>query len=134
MTEASHRIAREFFQALTKGEVPDSLLTPDLTVWTTSSGGGSDKGRFQAGIKALASAFKGNFIYTVDALTAEGDRVAAEVQAVGTLINGNEYRMRYVFMLRIREGRIASIAEHNNPGPVRDQLGPVVQSVMAKRQ
>jgi ketosteroid isomerase-like protein len=134
MSEASHRIAREFFQALTQGEVPDSLLTPDVTVWTTSTGGASDKARFQAGIKLLASVFKGNFVYTVDALTAEEDRIAAEVQARGTLINGDEYRMRYVFMLRIRDGRIASIAEHNNPGPVREQLGPLIQAVMAKRQ
>jgi ketosteroid isomerase-like protein len=133
MTEANHRIAHEFFEALSKGEVPDSLLAPDLTVWTTSTGSASDKARFQSGIKLLASVFNGNFLYTVDALTAEEDRVAAEVQARGILINGDEYHMRYVFMLRIRDGRIASIAEHNNPGPVKAQLGPLMQALMAKR-
>jgi ketosteroid isomerase-like protein len=132
MTQTNHRVAREFFAALSRGDIPDALLTPDMTAWTTSSGKWSDKARFQFGIKTLASVFKNGLSYTVDSLTAEGDRVAAEVQSTGTLINGDEYHGRYVFVLRIRDGRIASVAEHNDPGLVREKLAPLIQRAMAK--
>ena len=133
MTQSNHhQLAREFFAALTNGEVPDSLLMPDMTMWSTSSPTWSTKARFQAGIKLLASVFNGGLHYTVDSITAEEDRIAAEVQARGTLINGETYQMRYVFMLRVHDGRIASVAEHNDPVPVRERLGPLMQAVMAR--
>ncbi len=103
-----------------------------MTAWTTSSGAWSDKARFQYGIKLLASIFNGGLAYTVDSLTAEKDRVAAEVQSRGTLTNGEEYRGRYVFMLRIRDGRITSVAEHNDPRAVREKLGPLLQAALKK--
>ena len=103
---------------------------PDMVAWTTSSGAWSDKARFQYGIKLLASIFNGGLSYTIDSLTAEADRIAAEVHSRGTLINGEEYRGRYVFMLRVRDGRIASVAEHNDPGPVREKLGPLLKAAL----
>jgi len=130
MSQTNHQLARLFFEALSKGEIPDALLTPDMTAWTTSSDAWSDKARFQYGIKLLASIFDRGLAYTVDSLTAEGDRVAAEVQSHGTLINGEDYHGRYVFMLRIRDGRIASVAEHNDPRPVRERLGPLLQAAL----
>jgi uncharacterized protein len=128
--QTNHQLARLFFEALSKGEIPDALLTSDMTAWTTSSGAWSDKALFQRGIKLLASIFDGGLVYTIDSLTAEEDRVAAEVQSQGTLINREDYHGRYVFMLRIREGRIASVAEHNDPRPVREKLGPLLQAAL----
>jgi ketosteroid isomerase-like protein len=130
MSQTSHQLARRFFQALSNGEIPDALLTSDMTAWTTSSGTWSDKARFQYGIKLLASIFKGGVSYSIDSLTAEEDRVAAEVQSRGTLVNGEEYQSRYVFVLRIRDGKIASVAEHNDPRPVREKLAPLLQAAL----
>jgi ketosteroid isomerase-like protein len=132
MTQANHQLAREFFDALSQGDLPDSLLTADMTAWTTSSGIWSEKARFQFGIKLLASIFKGGLIYTIQSLTSEQDRVAAEVNSKGTLINGDEYCGVYVFMLRVRDGRIASVCEYNDPVPVREKLGPLLQESLAK--
>ena len=132
MTQSNHQLAREFFAALSNGDVPDSLLMPDMTMWSTSSPTWSNKARFQGGIKLLASIFNGGLHYTIDSLTSEDDRIAAEVQARGTLINGEAYQMRYVFILRVRDGRIASMAEHNDPVPVRERLGPLMQAAMAR--
>jgi uncharacterized protein len=134
MIQETHQIAREFFAALSRGDVPDAILTSDMTFWTTSSGKSSDKARFQFGIKLLASIFKGGLTYSIDSLTAEEDRVAAEVQSQGTLVNGEEYHGRYVFMLRVRDGRISSVSEHNDPAPVREKLGPLLQDALAKMQ
>jgi ketosteroid isomerase-like protein len=131
MTGSNHALARKFFAALSSGQVPDDLLTTDMTAWTTTSGT-SPRARYQAGIKLLASIFSGGISYSVDSLTAEDDRVAAEVQGRGTLINGEAFHNTYVFVLRVRDGRIASVAEHFNPDPVRKQLGPLLQAAMSK--
>ena len=131
MTNVNHQLVRDFFAGLSRGELVDALLTPDMTMWTASSGA-SEKARFAMGIKLLASIFDGGVTYTVDTLTAEDDRVAAEVHADGTLVNGETYANQYVFMFRIKDGRIASVAEHTNVALVREKLGPLLAAAMAK--
>ncbi len=132
MTDASHQIARRFFLALATGDFPDDLLTSDMTVWTTSSGTHSPKERYIGGVKMLLSLFPDGLRYTVKSLTVEEDRVAAEVEANGILSNGDAFQNSYVFMIRLRDGKIASVAEHFNPDPVRSQIVPLIQALMAK--
>ena len=132
MTQAAHDLARQFFAALSDGNLADALLTDDMTAWTTSSGVKSDKARYQGGVRLLASLFKGGLAYAIDSLTAEDDRVAAEVRSHGTLVDGQAFDNRYVFILRIRDGRIASVAEHFDPAPVTEKLVPLIQAAMAK--
>jgi len=131
MTHINHALARSFFTALSNGNVPDDLLTSDMTAWTTTSGT-TDKARYQGGIKMLATLFSGGLRYTVDSLTAEEDRVAAEVQSRGTLVNGDAFHNVYIFMIRIRDGRIASVAEHFNPAAVQEKIMPLLQAAMSK--
>jgi hypothetical protein len=131
MTQTNHATARAFFAALSSGAIPEDLLTNDMTAWTTSSGQ-SDKARYQGGVRLLATVFDERPAYTVTSLTAEDDRVAAEVDVSATLTTGEPYANRYVFMLRIRDGRVASVAEHFDPGPVREKLGPLLQAAMTR--
>lgn len=132
MTIAAHDLARQFFSALSAGHLPDELLTEDMTAWTTSSGVDLDKARYQGGVQLIGSLFKGGATYDVESLTAEADRIAAEVRAHGTLVDGQTYENRYVFVLRVRDNRIAAVAEHFHPGPVAEQLVPLIQAAMAK--
>ncbi len=132
MTRTPHEIARAFFEALTQGHIPDDLLTDDMTAWTTTSGVQSPKERYEGGIQMFGTLFPDGLHYSVDSLTAEDDRVIAEVQANGTLSNGEAFHNRYVFVLRLRGERIASVAEHFNPDPVRNQVIPLLQAVMAR--
>lgn len=127
----SHDLARKFFDALSAGNLPDDLLTEDMQAWTVSSGS-SDKSTYQGGVKLLGAAFPQGITYTVQSLTAEEDRVAAEVVSEGTLVNGQPFRNDYLFLLRIRDGRIASVREFFNPKPVQELLAPVLQEMMAK--
>jgi hypothetical protein len=83
-------------------------------------------------VKILQSLFQAGLNYSVDSLTAEEDRVAAEVQASGQLKSGEDYRNTYVFVFRIRNGRIASVAEHSNSIVVREKIIPLLQAA-AKR-
>jgi ketosteroid isomerase-like protein len=85
MTDANHQIVRDFFSALASGNLPDTMLTADMTVWTTTSGA-APKEKYQGGVKLLRSLF-----------------------------DGQDFQNTYVFMFRIRDGRIAAVAEHFNP-------------------
>jgi uncharacterized protein len=132
MNRSNHQLVRDFFAALSTGDLPDELFTQDVTVWTITSGA-SDKTKYQGGVKMLQSLFRGGLSYKVDSLTAEDDRVAAEVRAQGTLVNGEEYHNTYVFIFRIRDARIARIAEYFNAIVMREKLTPLIQAAMNKR-
>ncbi len=128
-----HAIARRFFGALSAGDLPDDLLTQDMTAWTTTSGVEAGRSDYQRGVAMLGTLFDGGLTFTVDSLTAQEDRVAAEVRSNGTLVNRVPFANRYVFILRIRDGRIASVAEHFDPGPVEEKLRPLIQAIMARK-
>lgn len=132
MTAPNHYIARDFIAALSRGDIPDELLTEDMQAWTVTSQAWSERARYQGGVKLLATVFQDRLNYTIDSLTVEEDRIAVEAQAHGTLTNGEAFRNEYVFMLRIRDGRIASVREFFNPAPVKEQLGPLLHAVMTK--
>lgn len=131
MTPVSHQLVRDFFTAIASGDVPDDLLTQDMSLWTVN-GGTSDKARFQGAMKMLASIFCGTLRYEIDALTAEEDRVAAEVQSYGTLPDGEPFHNTHLFMFRIRDGRIASVAEFMNQFIVREKIAPLMLAAMAR--
>lgn len=130
--EANREIARRFVAGLSAGRLPDDLLAEDFTAWTTSSGA-SPGARYKGGIPLLASVFEAPPRYTVDAMTAEGERVAVEAHAEGVLKSGEPYANTYVFVLRIHEGRIVSLAEHFDPRPVLEKIMPLLSQAMAQR-
>jgi uncharacterized protein len=128
MTHPNHQLVRDFFAALSGGSLTSQFFTDDMTAWTTTSGRTSPKEGYLAGVRIFQSLFPGGLTYTVDALTAEDDRVAAEVQSRGTLVNGVVFHNTYVFIFRIRDGRIASLAEHFDPQIVREKIMPLLQA------
>jgi ketosteroid isomerase-like protein len=130
MSHPNHQVARKFFAALYSGDLRDELLTPDMTAWTTL--GPMEKANYQGGVKMLLTLFAGGINHTIDSLTAEEDRVAAELRTKGTFLDGDTFENTYIFLLRIRDGRIASVAEHFNPEPVLTKIVPRIQAAMAK--
>lgn len=131
MTEPLHATARAFFAALNAGALPDALLTDDMNAWTTSAGVDWPRAQYQGGVQLLHSLFAGDLAYAIDSLTAEGDRVVAQAHGAGTLVNGETFANRYVFVFTVREGRIARIEEHFDPRVVERQLVPLIQTRMA---
>lgn len=126
----SHELVHRFFAAVTAGELPDTLLTPEMTGWTTTQGT-MDKASYQRLIRILLAMCSHPLTFTIDSITAEEDRVVAEVHSEGTLVNGEDYRNTYVFVFRVRDGRIASVAEHFNALIVQEKLIPLVQMIMS---
>lgn len=131
MKRSNHELVRGFLAALSTGDLPDELFTEDAMVWTITSGAAA-KTQYQSVVKLLHSLFAGGLTYQVDSLTAEDDRVAAEVHAHGTLVNGEDYANTYVFIFRIRAERIARISEYFNALVVREKLAPLMLAAANK--
>lgn len=129
MPTPNHQIARDFFIAIAQGELPDDLVTADMTGWTTTTPVLS-KAQFRAGVGMLGTIFAKTLVYHIDALTAEDDRVVAEVHSTGTLPGDQPFANTHVFILRIRDGKIAHMAEHMNPYVVAAGIGPHMKTLM----
>jgi ketosteroid isomerase-like protein len=65
----------------------------------------------------------GGIHFTVHELTAEGDRVAAEVESHAPLVNGKVYNNHYHMLFEIRDGRIAVVKEYADTAHGRDVFG-----------
>ncbi|MDE2597130.1 MAG: nuclear transport factor 2 family protein [Sphingomonadales bacterium] len=122
---APHALARAYFAAVEAGDLPDSLLTEDFTAWTTTQGD-LGKAQYQAAIRLLARLCREPIRFTIDAITAEADRVVAEARSRAVLIDGSIYENTYVFPMRLRDGRIAWIGEHFNALVVAEKLVPLI--------
>ena len=131
MTAANHEVAQKFFDALSKGALTDDLLTPDMTAWTVSTGP-APREAYQAGVTMLGKIYAEPPVFAIKSLTAEDDRVAAEAHAKGTLVNGEVYENDYLFLLRVRDGRIASVVEFFNPGPIQEKIAPLFMAMRAQ--
>lgn len=132
MTQATHQLIRDFFAAMPSGHIPDALLTSDMTGWSTLQGP-MNKAAYLGCVKMLGVMFSAPLEFALKAITVEDDRAVAEAESTGQLINGEEYRNTYVFVFRVRDGRIASVAEHFNAIVVRDKLLPVMKLIAANK-
>jgi ketosteroid isomerase-like protein len=65
----------------------------------------------------------GGIEFTVHALTAEGDRVAAEVESRARLTTGAFYNNHYHMLFEIRDERIRVVKEYSDTAHARDALG-----------
>ena len=128
MPHPNYAVAEAYLAAVTAGDLPDSLLTDDMTAWHTSAGPVS-KAAYQGAIRLMAKMCQTPISFTVDALTAQDDRVVIEAHSQATLINGEDYANTYVFSLRVRDGRIAWIAEHYNALIAQEKLIPLAAAL-----
>jgi len=64
-------------------------------------------------------------------LLAAGDRVAVRAQAEARTVRGQDYPQLYLFLMRVRDGRITEIVEHCDTALVERVLTPLVPPVAA---
>src|SRR5262249_31495743 len=81
---------------------------------------------YQAAFRVFAKIFKEGPFPTIHSLTAEEDRVVAEFRSRGILSNGDDYQNDYLFLFRVRDGRIAYVGEYFNPDVVRQKIAPAM--------
>lgn len=128
MTEAAHAIARKFIDCVRAGELPEDMLTDDMTGWITT-GGTVSKAAYMGMVGSLKHMLAAPMAVEIDAITAEGDRVVIEAHGSAELVNGARYTQTYVYVLVLRGGVIASVAEHYNALEAREKLVPLMQAM-----
>jgi len=120
--EENKRIVLSFLNKMETGKVDECLamMTDNSTYWV---GGKPDKFAF-AGTKnkmefkemlsgVLKSIPEGLKLTALPScITAEGDRVAIEVESYGKVDNGRIYNNLYHFAFVLKEGKIASVKEY----------------------
>lgn len=131
MSNPMHDHARAYFAAVEAGDLSDELCCDDMTAWLTS-GQTLDKASYQGLVRLLARMCREPIRFTIDAITAEDDRVIAEARSQAVLIDGRPYENTYVFCLRIRDGKFAHIAEHYNALEVQEKLIPLMAQLGAE--
>src|SRR5262250_2328668 len=100
--EANKGVVRKFFDFLTAGDVERllALYADSFTCWTAGSlpfSGTHLKSEVAAMVQGVTAVFPDGWKFTVKALTAEDDRVAAEAECVGRHVSGKTYHQRYHF-------------------------------------
>jgi ketosteroid isomerase-like protein len=103
-----------------------ALFTPDAR-WgggrASSDEFGSIDGMRAIMVDPMPIFTDGAITFTVHALTAEGDRVAAEVESYAPLVTGSLYNNHYHMLFEFRDGRIAVVKEYADTAHARDVFG-----------
>ncbi|MAG31542.1 MAG: hypothetical protein CL908_11710 [Deltaproteobacteria bacterium] len=125
--ETNKQIARDFMDALSSGDTKRllAMYTDDITVWTAgglSISGLHDISEVIALSDGLLGAFPEGLRFTIQAMTAEGERVAIEAESLGTHASGKVYHQYYHFLLVIRDGKVAHMREYFDTERAREVL------------
>ena len=132
MTRSHHQVVRDFLSALGGGALTDDMITADFEGWTVLTGP-VERAAYQGAFGIFTKIFKdGGPVVTIHSLTAEEDRVVAEFSSDGILVNGDVYHNEYLFLFRVRDGRIAYVGEYFNPDVVRSKIAPAMAAIMAR--
>jgi ketosteroid isomerase-like protein len=114
---ANKRVVARFFELINAGAQDEavSLFTNDF-IWSIpeSIPGGGEKSAAELRelLTGITSLFDGQPQYTVVSMTAESDRVSAELLGVGDLKNGNHYRNRYHMLFFLSGTSIRRVNEY----------------------
>jgi ketosteroid isomerase-like protein len=118
LEEANKEIARRFVEeVLSRGDADAAreLYAEDFEVWTAGTlpfSGSSNKAQALEGMSAVLGLFPKGLSFTVDAMTAEGGRVAIEAHSDGITAAGPRYQQTYHFLMELRDGRITRFKEY----------------------
>jgi ketosteroid isomerase-like protein len=117
----AEQLVREFFETLSTGDLEAlrKLLHPDGSwevMGTTIPGAGLTSGR-DAVIDEFLAPVRGMFEpgdpkVVVKRMISNGEEVAAETEAIGTLANGNHYHNRYAWIIDIKDDQVCHLREY----------------------
>lgn len=120
--EENKDVVRQFLARFGRGDADGLIdsLTDDATWWI----GGKPQDLPQAGIKTkdgisavlrgVGAKIPGGIDMRILGMIGEGDKVAAEVEAHGEIVNGRTYNNEYHFLFTVRDGRISAVKEYHD--------------------
>lgn len=118
MTEDSNkRVVTRFFEAFSRGAIDEAFaLVSDSATWwvpgTLPFSGTKTKAQYLQVVGAIRTGFPSGLSLKVVGLTAEGDRVATEVESLGTHANGKTYNNKYHFLIRLTDEKFVQVKEY----------------------
>lgn len=115
--EDNKKLAHEFLDALSSADTEwvDAHYAADMSLWTAGTlpfSGTSTREEALAGMVQILALFPDGVVFSISAMTAEGERVAIEATSRGTTFRGDQYEQQYHFLLRVREGKIVEFREY----------------------
>jgi len=118
--EQNKQIVREFFERFSAGDVPGTLgLLNDAVSWRVMGregglpmSGKMDKEGIGHLIGVVQDAFPEGMKLTPTGWTAEGDRIALEMESYGEKANGTIYNNSYHFLIVLSDSKIESLREY----------------------
>lgn len=117
----------DFFDALNAadGERIAAAYAPEGSCWTSGNtliSGVLSRDQIVAGAGAVLEVFPEGLVFTVHAMTAEGERVAVEAESKGLHASGVEYNNLYHFLFVFRDGQLLQLKEYMDTELVTDVL------------
>jgi uncharacterized protein len=133
--EANKAVVKQYFARFTDGSGKDPYenFAPEATWWMAGGRAARSSKRF-AGFwngmeevremsKNVKSVFRNVEAVEIKGITAEGDRVAVELEARVYTRAGELYNNQYHYLFEVRDGKIRAVREYFDTALVAEKLG-----------
>lgn len=125
--QRNKQLVHEFFAAMNAGDVAKivAAYADDGYVHTmghTLFSGRFTKAQIQGAAGQIFAVFPQGIHFTLDAMTAEGERVAVEAHSRGQHVSGKVYTNEYHFLFVFRDSKITVLKEYMDTERVTDIL------------
>lgn len=127
LEERNKQRVRDFFALLNRGDVPAIAATYADDGYLETMGRTLISGKFsrtqvRAAAGQIYAVFPQGLSFVIDAMTAEGERVAVEARSEGRHVSGVLYTNEYHFLFVFRDGKLALLREYMDSERVTDIL------------
>lgn len=115
--EENRKVVEKMLAAFTAGRMDEVLgsLSDSATWWIAGTfplSGTKTKKEFAELVGGIGDTVEGTLRLSPKAWTAEGDRVAVEVESYAKLKNGRVYNNFYHFLFEVKNGKIQKVKEY----------------------
>jgi ketosteroid isomerase-like protein len=128
--EHRKNIARRYLELLPLARINELPLSERFSGWSSLSGEISGR-EFLERIAVLPHIFSPPLQFTIEAITAEEERVAVQCSSQGTLINGAPYDNQYHYLMTFEQDRILKVFEYMNAKKA-ESMFAVLQAVRSR--
>ena len=127
LEERNKQLVREFFTILNRGDVPAIVAAYASdghlqTMGRTLISGSFTRAQIEAAAGQIYQVFPQGLTFSIDAMTAEGERVAVEAHSHGRHISGALYSNEYHFLFVFRDGKLQLLREYMDTERVTDVI------------
>jgi hypothetical protein len=119
-TAENEKVALSFLESLSAGKIDAALalIADDVDWWLAGEpeqfalAGSKNRTQFAEMLSMIEAGMPNGIRLTITGVTAEGDRVAVEMNADGVPATGKEYHNQYHDLLVVRDGQIHAGREY----------------------